>query len=409
MHSTKDERTFFGNGVLKTLRGFFGGEDAGFIGAMLSPAGLVFLLGILFPLAYGVFISLFWTTRTETYFVGLGNYTDLLFDDPEFIQYYINTLLFTVVTVTAELFLGIILALLLNKAFPGRGVVRAAVLVPWAIPTIVNAIIWEYIFKADFQGLVNDIFRRLGFITDPVVFSGGFTYWPINIIWVFAFFAFPITLGLTIVIWIPKIYRGLMGIFTARKEQKLSGPFSQSIQTMIADNLIGIISVVILIVSGFILFLIPLDIFLPTGPLGFLAYGNFPSDFVVIFIVDIWKTTPFMALLILAGLQVIPQDLYKAAEVDGATAWQSFRHVTLPLLIPGIGTALIFRTIDAFRVYDILAIFSAQSISSITKYAVQKHQFGYWGTAAAIAIFEFLNIVVFTVLFLYLTRRRGEL
>ncbi|MFX1250873.1 MAG: carbohydrate ABC transporter permease [Promethearchaeota archaeon] len=409
MQSTKNEKRFFGNGILKTVRGFFGGEDAGFIGAMLSPAGLIFLLGIFFPLAYGVFISLFYISRTEQQFVGFANYFDLVFNDPDFIQYYYNTLLFTVVTVTAELLLGLIIALLLNKAFPGRGLVRAAVLVPWAVPTIVNAIIWEYIFKADFQGLVNDTLRRLGLIEKAIPFAGGITTWPINILWIFALFAFPITLGLTIVIWIPKIYRGLLRIFSTRKKQEPSGPFSQPLTALISDNLMGILSVVILLVSGFMLFVIPLDVFLPEGPLGLFAYGHFPSDFLVIFSVDIWKTTPFMALLILAGLQVIPQDLYKAAEVDGATAWQSFRHVTLPLLIPGIGTALIFRTIDAFRVYDILAVFTAQSIASITKYAVQKHQYGYYGAASAIAIIEFLNIVVFTVLLMYLTRRRGEL
>ena len=122
--------------------------------------------------------------------------------------------------------------------------------------------------------------------------------------------------------------------------------------------------------------------------------------------VDIWKTTPFMALLILASLQVIPQDLYKAASVDGATSFQQFRQITLPLITPGIGTALIFRSIDAFRVYDIIAVFNIPTTYSISYLAYQFQNVSHrTGTAATVAVFTFINIIIFTIFFFYLTRR----
>ena len=81
--------------------------------------------------------------------------------------------------------------------------------------------------------------------------------------------------------------------------------------------------------------------------------GEEPQALIVIIIADVWKTAPFMALLILAGLQVIPDDIYEAAKVDGATAWQRFKKITLPLLMPAILVALIFRTLDALRIFDL--------------------------------------------------------
>ncbi|MHA1214870.1 MAG: carbohydrate ABC transporter permease [Candidatus Hodarchaeales archaeon] len=369
-----------------------GKEDAGFISVMLTPAGFIFVIGILFPLVYGIFISMFYLTRTnpdanlET-FIHIRNYLGLL-SDQKFIKYYINTIIFTVVTVTFELFLGLIIALLLNRKFRFRGIVRAAILVPWAIPTIVNARIWEYMFKADMQGLANDILWRLGVIekSDPIIFYMGDTILPLNLIWIFAFFAFPISLIILTYAWCSKLLRKEFNFLENKSE----------------------VAVAIILLISTLLLVMPSNLFGYSGALGLFTVP-FPTDFFVVFIVDIWKTTPFMALLILAGLQVIPQDLYKAVEVDGASQWQAFRHVTLPLLLPGIGTALIFRTIDAFRVYDILTVFAGEAIKSITVYAVDKHRFGFYGTASAIAIVEFLNIIVFTVLFMYLTRRRGEL
>ncbi|MFX1505601.1 MAG: carbohydrate ABC transporter permease [Promethearchaeota archaeon] len=384
-------------GLWGKIKGLFGPpDDATFIMMMLIPAGLVFFIGILFPLLYGFFITFFhldvtnpeFNTIGPNTFVGLGNYFALLSENPpfrDFFRYYINTLIFTIVTVFFELILGLVVALLLNKKFRGRGIVRAAVLVPCAIPTIVNAKIWQLLFLGNEKGVINDIFIRLGMYDDPIIFEGLGLYAPLSILWFSSLFIFPISLGVIIYAWLPKVYHRTFNFLDNRSE---------------------VILVVLMVITGIILVL-PQNMFYSGGLLSF-ATLKFPSDFFIVFIVDIWKTTPFMALLILADLQTIPQDLYKAAEVDGASKWQSFREVTMPLIVPGIGTALIFRCIDAFRVYDILAVFSSDSIASITKLAVNKHSDGLYGAASTIAIFTFLNIIIFVIFFMWLTRRRGD-
>ncbi|MFW9906388.1 MAG: carbohydrate ABC transporter permease [Candidatus Thorarchaeota archaeon] len=397
MQVVKNEKSYAREIWEKIKDLFGGGEDATFIMVMLVPAGLVFFIGILFPLIYGLLISLFhldvskqqYNSLRPENFIGLGNYFALIQQKPpfrDFLRYYVNTLIFTVVTVFFELILGLVVALLLNKKFKGRGIVRAAVLVPWAIPTIVNAKIWQLLFAADLSGVVNDIFIRFGLIDKAIIFEGLGLYSPLNLLWIFALLIFPVTLGIILYAWVPKLYHKTFNFL---------------------DNKLEITIAVLMIISGIIVFLVPQEMLLPGGVLSLLTI-DFPTDFYIVFIVDIWKTTPFMALLILADLQTVPQDLYKAAEVDGASKWQTFREVTLPLIIPGIGTALIFRCIDAFRVYDILAVFTSDSIASITKVAVNFHSDGLYGAAAAVAIFTFLNIVTFVIFFMWLTRRRGE-
>ncbi|MFF0489005.1 carbohydrate ABC transporter permease [Nocardia sp. NPDC003482] len=157
------------------------------------------------------------------------------------------TLLFTVVTVTLEATIGLGMAMIMGKTFRGRALLRAAVLIPWAIPTAVTARLWEFMFQYD--GVIN---RVLG----------------------------------THILW-------------------------------------------------------------QTDP----TWSR-----VAVVVADVWKTTPFMALLILAGLQIIPGDVYEAARVDGASAWQRFTHITLPLLKPALLVAVLFRTMDALRLYDLPAI-----------------------------------------------------
>ena len=394
--TTKSNRFSESKSIWQRFKNIFGGgEDANFIIFMLIPAGFVFIVGILFPLIYGFFITFFhldvskpeYQVLSFNNFIAFNNYLAMLQENPpfrNFLRYYSNTLIFTVVTVLFELILGLIVALLLDKAFKGRGIVRAAVLVPWAIPTIVNAKIWQLMFLGDESGVINDIFIRLGMYDKPIIFEGLGISMPLNLLWSACIFIFPICIGIILFSWVPNFFKR---DFEFLKER--------------GHIFIGIATVV----SG-IIFLSAQEA-LPGGLLSF-ANISFPSDFFVVFIVDIWKTVPFMALLILADLQTIPRDLYKASEVDGATAWQKFREVTLPLIIPGIGTALIFRCIDAFRVYDILAVFSSDSIASLTKLAVNKHSDGMYSAASTIAIFTFLNILVFVIFMTYLTRRRGE-
>lgn len=167
------------------------------------------------------------------------------------------TLFFTVVTVTLEAVLGLGMAMIMGKTFRGRALLRAAVLIPWAIPTAVTARLWEFMFQYD--GVVN---RVLG----------------------------------THILW---------------------------------------------------------------------TADEWPARFAVI-AADVWKTTPFMALLILAGLQVIPADVYEAAKVDGATAWQRFWNITLPLLKPALLVAVLFRTMDALRMYDLPAIMTLNNEATRT-------------------------------------------
>jgi ABC-type sugar transport system permease subunit len=167
------------------------------------------------------------------------------------------TLLFTVVTVAIETVIGMIFALMMNRAFRGRGIIRAAILIPWAIPTAVTAKLWQVVF--DPQGILNHILGT-------------------NIQWL-------------------------------------------SSQT--------------------------------------------PARTAIV-IADVWKTTPFIALLILAGLQGISADLYEAARVDGANAWQRFWRVTLPLVKPALAVAVIFRALDVLRMYDLPAILTGGSNGTTT-------------------------------------------
>ncbi len=185
-------------------------------------------------------------------FVGFGNYAQLL-QDPVAQQTFVVTLGFVVLSTALELLLGTGLALVIHERFKGRGGVRAAVLIPWAIPAVVASQMWRF--------LAND------------------QYGAINAM-------------------------------------------------LFGDRV---------------------DAYIPWLADPWTAFG-------VMVAADVWKTSSFAGLLVLAGLQVIPDETYDAARVDGATAWQRFRHITVPLLKPALITALLFRTIDAFRVFDLVFV-----------------------------------------------------
>ncbi|WP_309234643.1 sugar ABC transporter permease [Nocardia sp. XZ_19_385] len=200
------------------------------------------------------------------------------------------TLFFTVVTVALEATIGLGMAMVMGKSFAGRSLLRAAVLIPWAIPTAVTARLWEFMFQYD--GVVN---RVLG----------------------------------THILW-------------------------------------------------------------TTDP--------WASRFAVI-AADVWKTTPFMALLLLAGLQVIPGDVYEAAKVDGAAAWQRFTQITLPLLKPALLVAILFRTMDALRMFDLPAIMTQGNPNTRTASILVVDQFRQGpNSAAALSTITFL--LIFAVAFL---------
>lgn len=260
---------------------------------MVLPAVGTILLIALFPLGWTVWESLHlhdlrmpWLGRP---FIGLDNYAEAL-GDQRFREALVHTLLFTVASVTLELALGCVLALAMNRAFRGRGLVRAAILVPWAIPTVVAALIWRFMFDGD-SGIVNAALASVG-VTPPVWFVDRFAAWV------------PVVLG------------------------------------------------------------------------------------------DVWKETPFVALLLLAGLQGIDPSLYEAARIDGASAWRQFRHITLPLLKPALLVALIFRTRDAFRVFDLVYVMTGGGPGTATEpialytftSLLQNLRFGY-GSALSVLVF----------------------
>src|SRR5215207_6777937 len=240
-----------------------------------------------FPIVYAVLLSITDSTITGFgSFVGAENYIEL-FTNPDFWEGLKNTVIFTVASVALEFVIGLGVALAINRAFRGRGLVRAAVLVPWAFPTVISAVMWRLMFQ-DQVGIIQYVASALNIISQPIL----------------------------------------------------------SDQTLL---LIGAI------------------------------------------IVDTWKTTPFMALLLLAGLQVIPGEVYEAARVDGANVWQRFFRITLPLLKGAILVAVLFRTLDAYRVYDLFWAFGARELQSLSTFVyegvrISQLQFAQ-GNAAAVFIF----------------------
>ncbi|HEX9942272.1 MAG TPA: sugar ABC transporter permease [Thermoanaerobaculia bacterium] len=267
---------------------------------LVAPALVVTASIAIFPLAWTVWESLHrhdlrmpWLGRP---FVGLANYAEIL-GDRRFWEAMLHTAFFTAATVALELGLGLFLALAMNRAFRGRGLARAAVLVPWAIPTVVAGLLWRFLFDSQ-AGIANAALMEIGILDRPLV-------WLIR----------PATA------WVPVI------------------------------------------------------------------------------LADVWKTTPFVALLLLAGLQNIDPALYEAAAADGAGPWRRFRAITLPLLRPAILVALIFRTLDAFRVFDLIYVLTGGGPGTATEpialYAFNalfaNLRFGY-GAA--------LSVIVFAVTFL---------
>lgn len=289
------------------------GQEARLAWQLVLPAFGTILLVALFPLLWTLWESLHLHDLRMPWlgepFVGLANYTEAL-HDPRFWSALGHTVFFAVTSVGLELLIGLWLALALNRAFRGRGLVRAAVLVPWAIPTVVSGLLWRFMFEGQ-HGIVNTALLRLGLMGEPRV-------WFID----------------PLAAWVPVI------------------------------------------------------------------------------LADVWKTTPFVGLLLLAGLQNIDASLYEAARIDGASAWRQFRHVTLPLLQPAILVALIFRTLDAFRVFDLIYALtgggpgtSTEPIALYTFNALlQNLRFGY-GSALSVIVF----LLTFGLALLYIRLLGAEL
>ncbi|MBC5689633.1 sugar ABC transporter permease [Mediterraneibacter sp. NSJ-55] len=276
---------------------------------MMAPAIIMLLIIAVYPVLRTIWLSLHEMVLTDPGsgypFIGLENYINILKDERA-LNSILFTLKFTVTTVFFELIIGFAAALVMNKAFRGKGLVRAAILIPWAIPTSVSALMWKFIYN-DQYGLFNDILYKLGII--------------------------------------------------------------DSYQAWLST-----------------------------------ADGSFMA----LVITDVWKTAPYMALLILAGLQMIPEDLYEAAKIDGANVFQRFRYVTLPNVKGTVLVALLFRTLDAFRVYDLVSVMTggANQTESVSLYAYNNLMkfldFGY-GSAMAVLVF----VIVFIISLIYM-RAMGD-
>ncbi|XWN30231.1 MAG: sugar ABC transporter permease [Devosia sp.] len=271
----------------------------------LLPMMVVLALVAGWPLGRTIFFSFTNANLSEIEnfeFIGLANFYNSewggLLSDPAWWNAVWNTVWFTVVSVSLETVLGLIVALALNMSFPGRGIVRAAVLIPWAIPTIVSAKMWGWMLHDQF-GVLNYMLMGVGLISAPIAWT-----------------------------------------------------------------------------------------------------ANPDTAMLAVIMVDVWKTTPFMALLILAGLQMLPSDCYEAARVDGVPAWQVFFKVTLPLVYPAIAVAVIFRALDSLRIFDLIYVLTSNSedTMSMSVYARQQlvdfQDVGY-GSAAATMLF--LIIAVLTI------------
>lgn len=257
------------------------------------PALVLLSLVTVYPLVYLIYLSLhkklliFHISR----FTGLENYAFLI-SDTRFWNALRNTVYFTSLSVSLELLIGLGIALLLARPFRGRGIARALILIPWIIPTVVSARMWQWMFSPDLSILNYLLHVKINWLGSP--------FWAMN----------------------------------------------------------------------------------------------------AAILMDIWKTAPFVAILLMAGLQVIPKEFYHAALLDGAGAWRTFRYITLPLLKPVILVALIFRTLDAFRVFDAIYVLTgggpAGTTETLSVYAYkvlfQTLQFGY-GSTLALVVFVCMGLI----------------
>ena len=284
----------------------------------LTPMLIILALVALEPLGRSIWLSLT-DARLDRLggegvnFIGLENYFGdygLFFNrgnfiDPTWAAAIRNTLFFSLCSVSLETVFGLIVALVLNAQFKGRGLVRTAVLVPWAIPTIVSAKMWDWMLQEQY-GVINLMlaacgFEHIAFTSDLPMFS--------------------------------------------------------------------------------------------------------------VLLVDVWKTTPFMALLILAALQMLPKDCHEAAQVDGIHPTKVFFKVTLPLIKPALMVAIIFRLLDALRVFDVIYILTGNNETTISMSGFVREKMmanGYVGEGSAASTVLFLIIGLCTVLYMKLSKTNAE-
>jgi multiple sugar transport system permease protein len=286
-------------------KNFFGFNETRIGYLLIAPAMICILVVAIFPLFQTVRLSLFDLKLqfiSEAKFIGLQNYLDI-FSETRFLAALFNTLIFTALSVALELCLGMVMALLMNSTFSGVKIVKVAVLVPWAIPTVISAMMWAFIYNDQF-GVLNAILMKLGLIVRNYAWLGS-----------------PVT-----------------------------------------------------------------------------AFG-------AIIFTDVWKTAPFMGLLLFAGLQNISPEIYEASKMDGANAVRQFFNITLPLLKPTILVALIFRTLEAFRIFDLVYVMTGGGPGNTTEtLAVYTYKTLFrnldFGRGSAMAVIIFLFVFLFAMLYI---------
>ncbi|PSO54509.1 MAG: sugar ABC transporter permease [Cyanobacteria bacterium QH_8_48_120] len=263
------------------------------------PALLLLLLVFAYPIGRAFWLSLFTRnlgTELQTVFNGLENYARML-GDGRFWSSLTHSTVFTAISISLELAIGTGIALTLNQAFRGRGLVRTVAILPWALPTAVMALAWAWIFN-DQYGIVNDLLLRVGLIDQSIT-------------------------------WLGDPVRAMLALVVA----------------------------------------------------------------------DVWKTTPFIAVILLAGLQAIPEDLYEAHSIDGANPWQNFVKITLPLLAPQMVIAVLFRFAQAFGAFELILVMTGGGPAGATEMVslyiydtVMRYlDFGY---GAALIVVTFLILII---------------
>ncbi|TDV51990.1 carbohydrate ABC transporter permease [Actinophytocola oryzae] len=274
---------------------------------LLTPTFLVLALVVVYPLISAIRESLY---RKQdgldengfvvegNQFVGVDNYADIFSGETgtRFWNAFFNTTFFTVTTLVLEVVIGVAMALVMHHALRGKGLVRASILVPWAIPTAVSAIMWQFIFQAD--GVANEVLNS-------------------QILWT-----------------------------------------TEGFQAKIA-----------------------------------------------VIIADVWKTAPFVGLLVLAGLQIISNDVYEAARVDGASGWKQFWQITLPLVKPALLVAILFRGLDALRMFDLPYVMIGRrksSVETLSMLAQEEAANLRIGPAAAYAVILFIYVALVAYAFVKL-------
>lgn len=267
---------------------------------MVTPLFLYILYFMFIPVARSIYYSF---VHAGTHTATLENYRTII-GRSQFNDAFTNTLGMTAMGVTMEMLFGIVISLMLVRAFHGRGIFRTIVLLPLGVPTIVAGAAMLYF--VGFNGYLNKILHDFGLIDVPI-------YWQQS---------------------------GWRGMFS-------------------------------------------------------------------IAIADVWKSLPLVVLILVAGLESIPEDVYEAASLDGANGWHKFIDQTFPLLMPSITMALILRAIDAFRIFDIAMVLAGQAVPVMSSFVYTEYDAGNVNTAAAAAVILLLMIIVFVVAYFFLVERRA--